>query len=116
MQGMIKMQRLQPSIRFIQDALKRKQYRLTRHATIFRVRRHITMAQMIVALGNGEIIEKYPDAEPYPACLVLGWLESGDPLHIVCSRGEIEPQLRIVTLYEPDDNRWEDDYKTRKVK
>jgi len=33
----------------------------------------------------------------------------------VCSRGETEPQLRIVTVYEPDDALWEDDYKTRKV-
>ena len=110
------MQCLQPSIRFIQDALGKNQYRLTRHATVFRIKRRITLAQMTEALSNGEIIEKYPDAKPYPACLVLGWLVSGDPLHIVCSRGETEPQLRIVTIYEPDDNRWEDDYKTRKVK
>ncbi len=66
------------------------------------------------ALLNGEIIERYPDAQPYPACLVLGWLAWGDPLHIVCSKGDVEPALRIVTLYEPRDDLWESDYRTRK--
>ena len=109
------MKRPQPSMRFIRDCVTNNQYRLTKHATIFRLKRGIIMAHLKLALLNGEIIETYPDAEPYPACLVLGWLSSGDPLHIVCSRGDTEPQLRIVTMYEPDDTRWEDDYKTRKV-
>lgn len=34
--------------------------------------------------------------------------------NIVCSRGDIEPALRIVTVYEPDDTLWEKDYKTRR--
>ena len=106
----------QPSIRFIRKCLGNNQYRLTRHVTIFRLKRGITIAQLKLALLNGEIIERYPDADPYPACLVLGWLQSGDPLHIVCSRGDVEPELRIVTVYEPDDDRWEDNYKIRKVR
>lgn len=109
------MESQQPSRRFIRKCLHNNQYRLTKHATIFRLHRGITIGQLKFALLNGDIIERYPDAEPYPACLVLGWLQSGDPLHIVCSRGDVDPQLRIVTVYEPDDERWEDDYKTRKV-
>ena len=70
----------------------------------------------VPSMLNGEIIERYPDAQPYPSCLVLGWLASGDPLHLVCSRGSVEPALRVVTLYEPEDALWESDYKTRKVR
>jgi hypothetical protein len=103
-------------MRFIRSRVRAKRYRLTRHATIVRLERGITTVEMEQALLNGEIIERYPDAQPYPACLVLGWLASGDPLHVVCSRGEVEPALRIVTLYEPEDDLWENDYKTRKVK
>ena len=29
----------------------------------------------------------------------------------MCSRSERDPKLRIVTVYEPDDELWEDDYK-----
>ncbi len=104
-----------PSMRFIRSHIRAKRYRLTKHATVTRLERGITIAEMERALLNGAIIERYPDAQPYPACLVLGWLSSGDPLHIVCSRGNVEPALRIVTLYEPDDRLWESDYKTRKV-
>lgn len=105
-----------PSLRFIQSRVRAKRYRLTRHATIVRLERGIAIGAIEQALLNSEIVERYPQDRPYPSCLVLGWLASGDPLHIVCSRGDIEPALRIVTLYEPDDTLWENDYKTRKVR
>jgi len=105
-----------PSMRFIRERVRAKRYRLTRHVTIVRLQRGITIAVLEQALLTGEIVERYPDDQPYPSCLVLGWLTSGDPLHVVCSRGNIEPALRIVTLYEPEDALWESDYKTRKVR
>ncbi|MFW0860436.1 MAG: DUF4258 domain-containing protein [Dehalococcoidia bacterium] len=101
---------------FIHDHVQVQRYRLTKHATIIRLERGVAIAELEQALLNGEIIERYPDDKPYPSCLVLGWLASGDPLHIVCSRGNIEPALRIVTLYEPEDDLWQSDYKTRKVR
>ncbi|MFQ5811724.1 MAG: DUF4258 domain-containing protein [Anaerolineae bacterium] len=103
-------------MRFIRSHVRAKRYRLTKHVTIIRLERGITIAEIEQALLNGEIIERYPDTQPYASCLVLGWLTSGDPLHLVCSRGEVEPALRIVTLYEPEDALWESDYKTRKVR
>ena len=103
-----------PSLRFIRDHIRARHYRLTKHATIARLERSITIPELEQALLNGEVIEQYPEDQLYPSCLALGWLASGDPLHIVCSRGEIEPALRIVTVYEPEDALWESDYKTRK--
>ncbi len=105
-----------PSKRFICEHVRMKRYRLTKHATVARLEREISVAEIEQALLNGEVIERYPDAQPYPACLVLGWLTSGDPLHLVCSRADIEPALRIVTLYQPEDALWERDYTNRKVK
>lgn len=104
------------SLRFIRSHIRAEQYRLTQHATIVRLEREINIDQLEQVLLNGEIIEQYPDIQPYPSCLVLGWLESGDPLHVVCSRGDVEPALRIVTLYEPEDALWERDYKIRKAR
>jgi len=105
-----------PSMRFIRSHIRARRYRLTKHATIVRLERGITIAGIEQALLSGETIERYPDAQPYPSCLVLGWLTSGDPLHLVCSRGNVEPALRIVTMYEPENALWESDYKTRKVR
>ncbi len=103
------------TIRFIRSQVRAKTYRLTKHATIARLERGIQISDIERALSNGEIIEQYPDSEPYPSCLILGWLASGDPLHVVCSRGQVEPTLRIVTVYEPEDALWERSYKIRKV-
>jgi hypothetical protein len=103
------------NLRFVRREVRAKRYRLTRHATIARLERGVTITEIERALLNGEIIEQYPSSEPYPSCLVLGWLTSGDPLHVVCSRGTVELALRIVTVYEPEDALWERDYRTRKV-
>ena len=105
-----------PNMRFIREHIRAKRYRLTKHATIIRLERGITIFALEHALLTGEIIEQYPDDQPYPSCLVLGWLISSDPLHVVCSKGDLEPALRIVTVYEPDEALWESDYRTRKVK
>lgn len=105
-----------PSLHFIREHVGTRRYRLTKHATIVRLERGITIVELEQTLLTGEIIERYPDAQPYPSCLVLGYLASGDPLHVVCSRGDVEPALRIVTVYEPEDALWESDYKTRKVR
>ncbi len=104
------------SQRFIQERIRARRYRLTKHATVARMERGITIEDLEHALLHSTIIERYPKDQPYPACRVLGRLVSGDPLHIVCSRGMQEPALRIVTLYEPDDALWQSNYKIRKVK
>lgn len=105
-----------PNQRFIHSHVRARQYRVTSHATIMRLARGIQMRDIEQVLLTGEIIEQNPDATPYPTSLILGWLPTGDPLHVVCSRGDIEPALRIVTVYEPDDDAWMSDYKTRKVR
>ena len=105
-----------PGRRLIRNHVRAKRYRVTRHATIVRLEQGISTEALARVLLTGDIIERYPDQEPYPACLVLGWLTSGDPLHIVCSKGNIEPALRIVTIYEPEPELWESDCKTRKVR
>ena len=46
-----------PSLRFIRDHIQAKRYRLTKHATVVRLERGITTAELEQALLNGEIIE-----------------------------------------------------------
>ena len=66
------------------------------------------------AMANGEIIEQYPNDYPYPSCLVLGFAENGDALHVVCGIGN--GILWIITVYYPSADKWESDNKTRKGK
>jgi len=78
--------------------------------------RRVSIEEMKCALKLGRIIEREPKDKPFPSCLVLGWLESGDPLHVKCSFWKGKPKLRIVTVYEPSDEYWELGYRTRKRK
>ena len=64
-------------------------------------------------VSRGEIIERYPDDVPYPAYLILGFA-GGRPIHVVAAMDEVEKRAIVVTVYEPDLMKWEDDYKRRK--
>jgi len=101
---------------FIIRAIKENRFRMTEHATMQRLERNISIEDIRRVLLNGDIIEHNPKSRPYPSCLILGWLKSGDPLHVKCSMGTMEPRLRIVTVYEPSDEEWQPNYKTRKKK
>ena len=100
---------------FVAECVRKDNFRFTQHATIQRISREIKTKEIKYALLNGEIIERNPKDKPYPSCLILGYLKSGDPIHIKCSKGIKVPKLRIVTVYEPSEE-WEKDYKTRKKK
>ena len=46
-------------------------------------------------------IEDYPDDKYAPSSLILGFTETGRPLHIQTSHVDSD-LLKIITLYEPD--------------
>jgi hypothetical protein len=73
--------------------------------------RGILYDDVITAIKNGEIIEDYPDAYPFPACLILSIKPY--PLHVVCGMGN--DKLFIITAYRPDEEEWTSDWKKRKA-
>jgi hypothetical protein len=84
------------------------------HASKKMIERDILKSDVIYAILNGEIIKEYPEDFPFPSCLILGYTISRVPLHIVCSIGQ--DILWIITVYKPDIDKWESDFKTRKEK
>ena len=77
------------------------------HAFRRSVERDISEREIREAGENLVVIEQYPDDKYGPTVLLLGFTESGRPLHIQVSVTE-SPQARIVTLYEPDKDEWQD--------
>lgn len=86
---------------------------MTQHAASRLWERRIKLDEIKQAIMCGEIIESYPSDYPYPSALVLGATVAGRRLHVVCGIGG--GFLWIVTAYEPDASKWEDDMKTRKA-
>lgn len=75
----------------------------------------IRVEEVLEAIDTGEIIEEYPDDQPYPSCLIFGRTRAARPLHIVCAPVLTEQRLIVITIYQPDPARWEADFKRRKL-
>ena len=86
----------------------------TEHLALRLRERGIKRTDIIASVQNGEIIEQYPNDLPFPSCLLSGFSEAGKPLHVVCA---LNPSNNcfIITAYYPNLDKWESDYKTRKV-
>jgi hypothetical protein len=63
-----------------------------------------------VLLG-GEIIEDYPTDPRGHSCLLLGFAEGADPIHVVCSPKD--EYLAVITAYRPDPGQWSRDFRKR---
>jgi hypothetical protein len=68
----------------------------------------ISDQEIYEAVCNGEVIEEYPDDAPYPSVLIFGTTSNSRPLHAVCAYNNEDSEAVIVTVYQPDPNRWED--------
>ncbi|OGK05770.1 MAG: hypothetical protein A2W80_12815 [Candidatus Riflebacteria bacterium GWC2_50_8] len=58
------------------------------------------------SIEAGEVIEEYHKDKPYPSFLIFGKTKANRPLHIVCAVVEPEKTLAIITVYQPNPERW----------
>lgn len=74
--------------------------------------RFIRTREIREVIENGEVIEDYPEDVRGHSCLILGHC-SDRAIHVVCSPKE--EYLAIITAYQPSDEEWENNFKTRKI-
>jgi hypothetical protein len=101
------------SLEIIINEIKREEFILSRHALIHSVERSITIDEIIEMTHQIEIIEEYPKDKYSPSCLLLGFTNKKRPLHIQITL-DSSSIMKIITLYEPDNENWSNNYKTRK--
>jgi Domain of unknown function (DUF4258) len=85
-----------------------------RHAVERMAQRGIREEDIEHVLLTGEIIEVYSHDTPYPSELLLGWRDTR-PLHIVVATDTASQRKIVITVYVPDPNKWEADFKRRKL-
>ena len=87
----------------------------TRHARKRILERGIRIDEIVTATRAPTVLEEHPKDEPYPTRLVLGWAGSR-PLHLVLAGPAPAGDTILVTLYEPDLERWEQGFLNRRPK
>jgi hypothetical protein len=87
----------------------------TRHARKRTLERGIHIDDIDDAAEAATTVEEYPDDQPYPSRLVLGWV-GGRLLHLVLAGPTGAGDTIVVTLYEPDPGRWEPGFVERRPK
>lgn len=101
-----------PLIDDLRSKINQNAFKFSKHAVDQTILRNISVQEIRDAINNGEIIEDYPDDKYGPSCLIFGVTQIGRPIHIQCSYPS-RPIVKVVTVYEPNPDRWID-YKVRR--
>ena len=83
------------------------------HAVQRMFERHISAKKVREALETGKTIEDYSAEMPEPSRLILGF-QGKRPFHIVTSENQDTNETTIITVYVPDPNKWNKDFKSRR--
>ena len=78
------------------------------HGDQERMNDNLTIADVEEAILAGRILENYPEDRRGESCLVVGFSNSGIPIHIVC--GERNDQLVIINVYIPKPPKFKTPY------
>ncbi len=101
-----------PIIDDLRSKISQNAFEFSKHAVDQTILRNISVQEIRDVINNGEIIEDYPDDKYGPSCLIFGVTQIGRPIHIQCSYPS-RPIVKVVTVYEPNPDRWID-YKVRR--
>jgi Domain of unknown function (DUF4258) len=100
------------SIEEIRQKISDEQFEFSKHAVDQSILRNILLREVRESIANGQIIEDYPDDKYGASCLISGLTKDERPIHVHCSY-PARPLIKIITLYEPSLQRWNDDFTQR---
>jgi hypothetical protein len=102
-------------IRGVRSLAAAERVALKKHCILRMRQRRITVDELKEALVCSEIVEYYEDDYPLPSALILGYTISGKPLHAVVAWDQESNIIWIITLYEPTSERWDEQFRIRRL-
>ena len=93
--------------------MKCEKYYFSGHAVQRMFEKRISKSDVLEVVTGGTIINEYPDDQPFPSMLVLGFVKE-QPVHVVLAIDQDSQTCHIITAYRPDRSLWTDDFKLRR--
>ena len=75
--------------------------------------RSIGLQEVKRVLKSGKKIETYPSDKPFPSYLILGFIDH-KAIHVVAADDNETKQTIIITVYEPDPQKWDNKFEKRR--
>ncbi len=97
----------------IKEAIIKENVLWSKHADKERFKDELSFDEVLESIMNGEIIEEYSDDKPLPSCLISG-KSNNKNIHIVVGYNKTTEVIRIITVYIPSLDIWNNDFKTRR--
>lgn len=91
-----------------------KTLHFSRHAFERMFQRGINPDTVEQIIAEGEVIAGYPDDQPFPSVLLLGFYGS-KAVHAVVARELATGSCYLVTIYLPDPAIWDESFKRRRA-
>jgi len=83
------------------------------HAIQRMFERGISLKKVRQVLERGATIEDYSSEMPEPSRLILGF-QGKRPIHVVASENQPANEVIVITVYIPDTDKWNKDFRSRK--
>jgi hypothetical protein len=97
----------------IQRAFEKKNIIWRQHALERMLERKISRRDVSHIVKNGEMVESYPSATPYPGFLISG-IAGNRRIHVVVAWDESANFVYVITAYIPDMGHFQENGITRK--
>ena len=91
----------------IRKKIAADEFEFSKHAVDQSIIRRISVRELREAISNGEVIEDYTEDKFGPSCLIYGTTAAGRAIHVQCSYPSRQ-MMKVITVYEPDPERWID--------
>ncbi len=75
--------------------------------------RGITVTDVRGVIGSGKPIQEYPEDQPFPSRLMLGWCD-GRPVHVACAYDAGNRTTIVITVYEPGPEIWQPGFERKR--
>ncbi len=98
----------------IDAASRARKVKWTRHAKRQLRLRGVKRSEVFHVLQQGQILEQYPKAKPYPECLMMGFVRSNQPLYVELAYNPYLDYIYIITVHWMDPAKWIDPWTRRR--